>query len=110
MKKVILAICLSLIACGHKDEEDKPKVHQAPPPPPPPAPIPTSTNPFDKPPPAPAHPPFQTPHWVQVGEFKMNDNWSIWTWRDDANHNVCYFYNVVVNGAVVGHGVSCVKE
>lgn len=110
MKKFLLILCLSLLAC----EKEKPT-----PAPPPPAPcpepvvIPTSTNPFEKPPPPPPVPvrePFKAPHWVMVGEFKMNDNWSIWTWRDDANHNTCYFYNILVNGAVTGHGVSCVKE
>lgn len=110
MKKVLL-FCLYLLGCTPK-EENKP----APPPEPCPAPavvIPTSTNPFEKPPPTPpvpAHEPFKDPKWVMSGEFKMNDNWSIWTWRDTANHNTCYFYNVVVNGAVIGHGVSCVKE
>lgn len=113
MKKVLFAICLSLLACEQKEEE-KPKVHQeAPKPPPPPPVIPVATNPFEKPPPpppAPVHAAFQPPHWVMVGEFKMNDSWSIWTWRDEANHNTCYFYNVMGGGQLLGHGVSCVKE
>ena len=110
MKKLLLILCLSLLACEEK---------KAAPPPPPPAPcpepvvIPTSTNPFEKPPPpppAPVHEAFKPPQWVQAGEFKMNDSWSIWTWRDAANHNTCYFYNVMVGTQLVGHGVSCVKE
>ena len=109
MKKVILAICLLLFACEHKEE---PKMHYEAPRPPPAAPpvIPTSTNPFEKPPPPPAHQPFQNPKWVQVGEFKMNDNWSIWTWRDEANHNTCYITNIISGGALHGHSISCVKE
>lgn len=107
MKALVFALCLALFAC-----EEKKEVHQAPPPPPPPCPvvIPTSTNPFEKPPPAPPVPvreAFQPPRWEQSGEFKMNANWSIWTWRDAANHNTCYIYNVMPDGKF---GMSCVKE
>ena len=107
MKKLLLAMFLLVAAC------DKPK-------PPPekvvvkevlvPTPVPAPTNPFDKAPPAPpvpVHAPFVPPQWQQVGEFKMNDNWSIWTWRDVANHNTCYIYNVMPDGKF---GMSCVKE
>lgn len=87
------------------------KVDVAPPPPP------VNTNPFEKPPPVPPgsiHEPVQNSRWEQVGgEFKMNDNWSLWTWRDGANHNTCYFYNVMSgedHKVVIGHGMSCVKE
>lgn len=112
MKVFLISICacLAMVGCSKEVEQQKetPKVivQEAPPPPPPPA----VTNPFDHPappPPAPAHPATQAPHWEQVGgEFKMNDNWSLWTWRDSANHNTCYFYTAAGNA----NGMSCVKE
>jgi hypothetical protein len=111
MKKIILAICLSLIACTPKEEVEKPspKIHQeeAPPLPPPPP-----VNPFARPAPLPVHEAFKTPHWEQQGDgFKMNKEWTIWTWRDTANHNTCNFYTIInEGGTLIGHGVSCVKE
>lgn len=106
MKK-FLFLALLLLSCK-EDPKPEPKivVRENPP-----LPVPVATNPFDKPAPAPAHVPFQVPHWEQAGgEFKMNGEWSLWTWRDAANNNTCYFYNIVNNGALIGHGMSCVKE
>jgi hypothetical protein len=72
---------------------------------PPPAPI----NPFEKAALPPQYPPFHEPHWVQVGgEFKINEHWSMWTWRDDANAATCYMTIVDRNAGQMS--MSCVRE
>jgi hypothetical protein len=71
--------------------------------------FPSDVNPFAKPGPAPQYPPFQEPHWVQVGgEFKINEHWSFWTWRDEANFATCYLTIVDSNAAQMS--MSCVRE
>jgi hypothetical protein len=116
MKKVLLSICLLLVACTPAPEEKKVVVKKqetewVATPPPAPAP-----NPFEKAPaapPAPVHEVVQQSHWDPVGgEFKLNDSWSVFTWQDTPNHNICYFYNVFAgdNHVVIGHGMSCIKE
>jgi hypothetical protein len=112
MKTIILAMCLALTACAHKEE---PQVHhEVQHSSPHPEPVPVATNPFEKPPskaPLPFHEAVQASHWEQVGGgFKMNESWSLWTWRDSANHTTCYFYNVMADKRLIGHGMSCVKE
>jgi hypothetical protein len=109
--KLILPICLAFMACSHEEvkQDPPPKVHHEAPPP---EPTPTSTNPFEKVmTPTLTHEPTVNSKWVMVGEpFKMNDSWSFFTWRDTANHNTCYLYNVFQGNQLVGHGMSCVKE
>lgn len=111
MKKVILAVCCALLACDKPAEE----YHTLPKPPPMVvAPSPEPTNPFEKsglvPTPALNIPPFQQPHFIQIGgELKLNDSWSFWTWRDDANQITCYFYTVMSDGHLVQSGMSCVR-
>jgi len=103
--KFVLPICLALIACSHEEvhQEPPPKVHcEAPPPEP--APV----NPFEKvtPPPVVFHEPIVKSHWEEIGNgFKMNDNWTLFTWNDSANHNICYFYTNARTD-----GMSCVKQ
>ena len=71
-----------LFACEKEEKpQPPPEVHHEAP-----APDPVPANPFAKPPTSPVHEPFQTPHWEQAGSFKMNDSWSLFTWRDTANH------------------------
>lgn len=111
MKTIILVMCLALASCSHKEAPQvQHEVHHSPPP----EPIPTAINPFEKPPlkaPIPFHEAVQTSHWEEIGsEFKMNESWSLWTWRDSANHTTCYFYNVMADKRLIGHGMSCVKE
>lgn len=109
MKAVILALCalLCLSCSGEKKEEhvEKKQEQQQVYVPPPPA----NTNPFDKPAPPPPLPAFSTPHWVQAGEeFKINEHWSFWTWRDEANHATCYITIVDSNAGQMS--MSCVRE
>lgn len=112
-KKVLLALCLVLCSC---EPEKKPEPKAVPcEPKPAPIPVPTYTNPFEKPappPPVPVHEDAKPSQWLQVGgEFKLNGDWSLFTWRDSANHNICYFYNLMdKNRGVIGHGMSCVRE
>lgn len=120
MNKIIamIAAALMVVSCDKPEEkkaEPEPqKIEQAAPQP---APAPYQDNPFIHPDPkAPALVAHEVAnsHWVEVGdESKLNESWSIFLWRDTANHNICYFYNVF-NGkehaAVTGHGMSCVKE
>ena len=116
-KFTVCLIGLAFVIAGCDKPEEHVQKHETVnvAPPPPPAPPPVNTNPFEKPPPTPpgpVHEAVQNSHWEQVGgEFKMNDSWSLWTWRDTANHNTCYFYNVLNNDkAVIGHGMSCITE
>lgn len=109
MKILTLAICLTLLSCSQEEQKPPPKVHHEEPPPPPPPPA--VTNPFEKPPPPPPVPvrvDFKNPTWIQLGpEFKLNDTWSFWTWRDSTNHVTCYLYTLKDS---TQNGISCVKE
>lgn len=114
---ICVATLLAAVACDNPEEHQvKHKIVQQEeaPPSPPPAPY---VNPFEKapaPPPMPTHEPVVVSHWEEVGDaFKMNESWFIYTWRDAANHNTCYFYNLMDgqdNKELIGHGMSCVKE
>jgi hypothetical protein len=116
---IVIVATGALIVSGCNKSEDPPPARHEPAhfETPPPVPPPVATNPFEKAPPAPPapiHEQVHESHWEQVGgETKLNDTWSLFTWRDSANHNTCYFYNVFNDNdhhAVIGHGMSCVKE
>lgn len=108
MKRLLLAICLLLAACSHEEEKHQPKIISRKELDPQPAPTPVPTNPFEKPAPVPPPPVvFQNPTFQQVGgELKMNEDWSVWIWRDVPNNTTCYFYSVKDNRT----GISCVKN
>ena len=106
--KLLLAICLGLMACTpvpqpeeckHKEEIRLPVEEVTP--------APTSTNPFEHltSPPIAATLPFVTPKMEYIGEFKLNDNANFHIWRDTANHVTCYFTDFT-NAATL---MSCVR-
>lgn len=104
MKKFILATII-LIGCSEtpKEQPQPPKVHHEV------APLPEPVNPFAKPvvPVPQVHTEFQPPTFVETTQIKMNDDWSIFIWRDSPNNVTCYFYAVKNSTA---NGISCVKN